>query len=722
MLHTIPPPPLAVPHTASASRTFIAPAREDDVLDRWPLVLIAVYAAGVALLLTRRWLGWRHATGIAAQATPVSIDGAGRRLDDRGAIAIRESARLVAPVTVGLVQPVVLLPIDWRGWPPGAIRAVVAHETAHARRRDPLVNAIAEANRCVFWFHPLAWWLARAIAAAAEHASDAAAIGATGDRECYAATLVATARTVRAHGGRIVSGIGMHGGGLLAERIDRALDGHLQERCSRRCGIAVAAGCATALLVAVGCRTEPAHAIAFDAGVESRDRAMRAAIREIADAPLADVMRDVSAPDSHDVETLEAALRRNPDDVDARRRLLIARWVQPVADGAKRRDAILRLIERHPESPLAGSVEARLFAHRVDQSLDGDAAGYARAKAIWLAHAERADAPAAVLVNASLFVEASEPSLAEQLLLRGRALHPRGPWSLRLGRLYALVLKGFTAPSKTHRRLLIAPDPRGAFATLVRGTLRDTADDVLLTATGWFLARAPQLPQTEFDTLQWADTSLRRAIALNPNAIFAHTTLLRVRTRQEFARQPLWQVAPAARYRTVSALPEDERFAQLARHAREAHADAEALMRWSDDPNLRERLALARDDARRYASDALRLAPRHRADPQYGTAIYVANMTLGALALDEGRTADAIEFLRRASRAPASEELIYADDVVVGLHWRLASDLLTRGERDAVAAFADRMAQVSLARRSELRDAAAAIRRGDTPRIFRQGR
>jgi hypothetical protein len=40
----------------------------------------------------------------------------------------------------------------------------------------------------------------------------------------------------------------------------------------------------------------------------------------------------------------------------------------------------------------------------------------------------------------------------------------------------------------------------------------------------------------------------------------------------------------------------------------------EDLRRW-DDPNLRARYELAREDARRYSIDALRLAPRHREHP-----------------------------------------------------------------------------------------------------------
>lgn len=42
---------------------------------------------------------------------------------------------------------------------------MLTHEREHVRRRDPLVRWLALLNRCVFWFHPLAWWLERPRAA-----------------------------------------------------------------------------------------------------------------------------------------------------------------------------------------------------------------------------------------------------------------------------------------------------------------------------------------------------------------------------------------------------------------------------------------------------------------------------------------------------------------------------------------------------------------------------
>jgi hypothetical protein len=268
-------------------------------------------------------------------------------------------------------------------------------------------------------------------------------------------------------------------------------------------------------------------------------------------------------------------------------------------------------------------------------------------------------------------------------------------------------------------RTIATPDPRSPSGITIRKTLGESTDDELLAATGWFLARAPRWYDMRFavDADLWAQSCFERALRLNPQAVLAHTEWLALRTRHEInPGEALWNPAPADQYRAVSELPEAERFARLPRLARDAYVSLSDLSRW-DDPNLRDRRALAEQHARQYAEDALTLAPKYRSHPQYGTAIYTANITLGALALRAGDRAAAVRYLMNASEAPPSEELAYGGDAISGLHWNLAKDLVERGERDAVIVFLKRMAETSIAHRADLREAAAAISRGEAPRL-----
>jgi uncharacterized protein (TIGR03435 family) len=111
-----------------------------------------------------------------------------------------ESDRIAVPVTLGLWNPRVVLPVDWRTWPREKLDAVLAHEQAHARRRDGLVSAFACVNRCIFWFHPAAWLIERRLAALAEHLCDEHGASALGDATAYARILLEMAQSVGRHG------------------------------------------------------------------------------------------------------------------------------------------------------------------------------------------------------------------------------------------------------------------------------------------------------------------------------------------------------------------------------------------------------------------------------------------------------------------------------------------------------------------------------------------
>jgi len=139
---------------------------------------------------------------------------------------LRESDLVRVPITVGILHPEVILPTDWRDWPPPKLRAVLAHEQAHVARQDPLRLLAASIYRSAAWFHPLAWWLRAELAELAEQASDDAAIAAGEDRVKYAEALLSfierTPRRVQWEG--ITEGVPMANRQTRMRRIDRVLD------------------------------------------------------------------------------------------------------------------------------------------------------------------------------------------------------------------------------------------------------------------------------------------------------------------------------------------------------------------------------------------------------------------------------------------------------------------------------------------------------------------
>jgi len=153
--------------------------------------LVGVYLGISMLLFLRMALGSWSLRRILRDARPIPELGPG----------IFESAVFVAPGSVGCFRARIFLPRDWKQWDAVKVRAVLAHERTHIRRRDGLIRVASHINVCVFWFHPLAWWLERELARLAEEACDDVALSEMEDREEYAATLVDIARAAAAGGG-----------------------------------------------------------------------------------------------------------------------------------------------------------------------------------------------------------------------------------------------------------------------------------------------------------------------------------------------------------------------------------------------------------------------------------------------------------------------------------------------------------------------------------------
>lgn len=85
------------------------------------------------------------------------------------------------------------------------------------------------------------------------------------------------------------------------------------------------------------------------------------------------------------------------------------------------------------------------------------------------------------------------------------------------------------------------------------------------------------------------------------------------------------------------------------------------------------------EEARKYATELLTLAPNYKGDWNYGNAIQDGNLVLGRIALREGKTEEAKQFLIEAGKIPGSPQMNS-----FGPNMSLANDLLGKGEKDVV--------------------------------------
>ncbi|MFC5478944.1 M56 family metallopeptidase [Massilia suwonensis] len=89
------------------------------------------------------------------------------------AVRLRVVDSLASPVTAGWWRPVVLVPASLlTGMPPQLLEALLAHELAHVRRCDYLVNLAQRVIETILFYHPVVWWLSHRIRVEREQIAD----------------------------------------------------------------------------------------------------------------------------------------------------------------------------------------------------------------------------------------------------------------------------------------------------------------------------------------------------------------------------------------------------------------------------------------------------------------------------------------------------------------------------------------------------------------------
>jgi WD40 repeat protein/beta-lactamase regulating signal transducer with metallopeptidase domain len=159
-----------------------------------------------------------------------ALDGELRRLCRRLAeelgiareVAVAVCERLTAPVLVGIVRPLILLPASaMGGWGPDQVEMVLLHELAHVRRWDNLVNLLQRLIESALFFHPAVWIISSRVRREREHCCDAIVVGHTGRPRAYAEALLSLADRVPDRAPR--AAVAMAGNDLVA-RVRRILN------------------------------------------------------------------------------------------------------------------------------------------------------------------------------------------------------------------------------------------------------------------------------------------------------------------------------------------------------------------------------------------------------------------------------------------------------------------------------------------------------------------
>ncbi len=92
-------------------------------------------------------------------------------------VTIQLSQEILSPAVMGILKPVILFPASMLNHlPTEQMKAILAHELAHIRRNDYLVNLVQRVIESLFYFNPCVWLINRQIRSEREACCDAVAI------------------------------------------------------------------------------------------------------------------------------------------------------------------------------------------------------------------------------------------------------------------------------------------------------------------------------------------------------------------------------------------------------------------------------------------------------------------------------------------------------------------------------------------------------------------
>ncbi len=236
------------PVSLSASLAFVVPPAAHAIsappgewlalVRQW---IVPLWTLGVALFAIRLGLAWRHVTRLRRSAEAAegalweTASALARRMTVARPVRVLVSTLADAPSVVGWLRPAILIPAAaLAGLNAAQLEAVLAHELAHIRRHDYLVNMLQTVVETLLFYHPAVWWVSSRMRHERELCCDDLAVRQCGDAIGYARALTRLER-MRVMPGPAVAATG----GALMYRIQR-LTGAVRECAPSRLPVVLA--------------------------------------------------------------------------------------------------------------------------------------------------------------------------------------------------------------------------------------------------------------------------------------------------------------------------------------------------------------------------------------------------------------------------------------------------------------------------------------------------
>ncbi len=187
----------ASPSSTSPAGTLRLTEKAKLLLEPALPYLVFGWLAGVFALSLWYVGGWsqlqrykRKMTSAVSQRDYRKVKELAELLRIRRAVRVLQSALVQVPTVVGWLRPVILLPASaMTGLSFEQLEAILAHELAHIRRCDYLVNMLQTTVEILGFYHPAVWWVSHKIRVERENCCDDLAVAVCGDKVRYARAL-----------------------------------------------------------------------------------------------------------------------------------------------------------------------------------------------------------------------------------------------------------------------------------------------------------------------------------------------------------------------------------------------------------------------------------------------------------------------------------------------------------------------------------------------------
>jgi bla regulator protein blaR1 len=174
-----------------------------SLLSLLPLLIAVVWLCGFVALLILWSVRWRRVVAAMQRSTPMNQGREVvvlRHLEKIGVVRGPMTLMLsqdsaLEPGIFGIFRPVLLWPAKIsEHLEDSHLKAILAHEVAHVRRRDNLAAALHMTVEAIFWFHPMVWWLGARLVEERELACDEEVLQLGNPPSVYAESILKTCK------------------------------------------------------------------------------------------------------------------------------------------------------------------------------------------------------------------------------------------------------------------------------------------------------------------------------------------------------------------------------------------------------------------------------------------------------------------------------------------------------------------------------------------------